>query len=54
MKLMRRIWLVVCNESVVGVTRTRKQAFKACRLRDSLLELECEVVGPFVLQRGAK
>ena len=54
-KTFRRIWLVLCDHSILGVWRTKREALAATRLRakGSLLEVEYHVVGPYVLeQRG--
>lgn len=45
---LQRIWLVICNNSVLGVVRTKREAEEATRLRNSMLELDCSVRGPFV------
>lgn len=46
-----RVWLVWVDHSVLGVWSTRSGAKRAAKLRakDSLLEVEYHVMGPYVL-----
>ena len=55
-RLVSRVWLVFCDHSMVGAWRTKRDALAATRMRSkgSILEVEYHVVGPYVLQRGAK
>jgi hypothetical protein len=52
--IIRRVWLVFVDHSVVGVWRTRREAREAAKLRGSIGRLPLFVIGPYVLQRGAK
>lgn len=51
--LVKRVWLVLCDHSVVGVWRTQRAAATAVSMlrRGSILEVDYHVVGPYVLQR---
>jgi hypothetical protein len=50
------VWLVWVDHSVLGVWSTEAKARRAARLRvrDSLLEVEYRVVGPYVLQERSR
>ncbi len=51
-RLFRRLWLVFCDHSVVGVWRTKREAVDAVRVRarGSILEVDYHVAGPYVLR----
>ncbi len=46
----KRVWLVFCDHSVVGVWRSRKEAEEAIELRSAggLFQVEHYLAGPFV------
>jgi hypothetical protein len=50
----RRVFLVFCDHSVLGVWRSKRAAKAAARARsdESILEVEYHVVGPYVLEGG--
>jgi hypothetical protein len=51
----QRIWLVLCDHSVVGVWKTRLEAERAVRLRQrqTISNVVHFLLGPFVLRHGA-
>lgn len=53
--IIRRVWLVLVDHSVVGVFRSKKEARDSIRWRNnSINKLPHFVAGPYVLQRGGK
>lgn len=54
--IIRRVWLILCDHSVAGVWRTRREAEEVLRFRreNSVELIEHFVMGPYVLQRGKR
>lgn len=52
----RRVWLVYCDHSVLGVWSSKRAALAGSRMGrlNSLLEVEYHVIGPYVLERGGR
>lgn len=52
----RRLWLVLCDHSFVGVHTTKRAAEDAVRLRqrNTISNIVHWVLGPFVLETGAR
>lgn len=51
--LLMRVWLVLCDHSIAGAFRTKREAEAHCRLREQRRGPDQPmhfVVGPYVLQ----
>lgn len=54
-KMLRRLWVVLCDHSVVGVRKTKREAEATVRLRQrqTISNVEHYVAGPYRLEQGA-